>query len=63
MKSGITPGNRPTILAIKNHFFAHPEYRRGFSSMDIYNSVLKEGIRSVFEFSQWLKDNKGISER
>jgi hypothetical protein len=60
LKSRIDQDKRPPILAIKNHFCRHPEYRRKFTSSDIYSAVIKEGIVSVGEFSQWLEVNKGI---
>jgi len=63
LKSRIDRDNRPPILAIKNHFCRHPEYRRKFTSSDIYHSVIEEGIKSVGEFSQWLKANRGISNK
>jgi len=52
--------NRPAILAIKSHFCRHPEYRKSFSSFDIYKSVIEDKIRSPEEFSRWLKNNKRI---
>lgn len=61
LKSRIDTDHRPIILAIKQHYCHHPEYRRGFTSMDIYNSVIEEGIRSVEEFTQWLQENKQIT--
>ncbi len=61
LKARISPENRPVILAIKHHFYRHPEYRRGFTSMDIYNAVTEGGIRTVAAFSEWLKEHKGIS--
>lgn len=60
LKSRIDRDKRPPILTIKNHFCRHPEYRRRFTSSDIYNAVIEEGIESVGEFSQWLEINKGI---
>ena len=60
LKSRINRENRPVILMIKHHFCQHPEYRQGFTSMDIYNSVIDEGIRSIEDFSQWLKEHKKL---
>jgi len=60
LKSRIDQDNRPLILAIKNHFCRHPEHRRKFTSSDIYHAVTEEGIKSVGDFSQWLKVNRGI---
>ncbi|MEE8414617.1 MAG: hypothetical protein V3R96_08710 [Dehalococcoidales bacterium] len=52
---------KPAILAIKNHFCRHPEYRRKFTSMDIYQAVIEENIKSVEDFAVWLEENRGIS--
>ena len=60
LKSRISPDNRPIILSIKHRYCQHPEYRRGFTSRDIYHSVIEEGVKSVKEFSQWLQDHKQI---
>ena len=60
LKSKFNINNRNTILRIKNHFFKHPEYRKKFSSMDIYHAVIEEDIKSIKEFSEWLGKNKGI---
>ena len=61
LKSRINTDNRPIILAIKHHYCHHPEYRKGFTSRDIYNSVIEEGVKSVNEFSQWLQEHKQIT--
>lgn len=61
LKSKITNDTRPIILMIKNHFCKHPEYRRGFNSMDIYNAVIKKDIKSIKDFAGWLEKDKGIS--
>ncbi len=52
---------KPAILAIKNHFCRHPEYRRKFTSMDIYHAVIEENIKSVEDFAGWLYKNKEVS--
>lgn len=60
LKSNITKNRKKVILEIKSHFCKHPEYRKKFSSMDIYNAVIEKDIKSIKEFSEWLKKNKGI---
>jgi len=57
----IDASKRLLILDIKNHFCKHPEYRRRFSSMDIYNTVIEGDVKSVEEFDRWLKKNRGIA--
>lgn len=60
LKESITDNYRPAILEIKAHFHGHPEYRRGFVSVDIYQAIIKDNVRSIDEFSQWLQKNKQI---
>jgi hypothetical protein len=48
----LTPDTRETILAIKSACWQDPDYRKGFSSADIYNAVLDHGVKSVDEFSR-----------
>jgi len=61
LKAQIDDKNRLIILEIKSHFYTHPEYRRKFSGLDIYQAVIKNDIKSVAEFAGWLERNKGIS--
>jgi hypothetical protein len=61
LKSKLNSENRQVILEIKNRYFMHPEYRRKFGSMDIYNAVILEDVKSVEEFTDWLYKSKGIS--
>ena len=60
LKSKIAKNARPIILKIKNHFCKHPEYRRTFTSMDIYHAVIEEDIKSTKEFSKWLQGSRGV---
>lgn len=48
----LTPERRETILAIKSACWRDPDYRKGFSSADIYNAVLDQGVKTVDEFSR-----------
>ena len=57
----LTPANRQTILAIKSECWNHPEYRRGFSSTDIYAAVLDDHVSELGQFREYLKSKKGIS--
>ncbi|MBA7611194.1 hypothetical protein ES703_18413 [subsurface metagenome] len=56
----INEDKKPVILMIKNHFCKHTEYRRKFTSMDIYLAVIEEDIMSIEEFARWLEKNKEI---
>lgn len=60
LKSKINAGNRNIILTIKNKYCKHPEHRKKFTSMDIYNAVIEDNIKSVKEFSDWLWKKRGI---
>jgi hypothetical protein len=55
--------NRAAILAIKAACWQHPEYRRRFTSADIYSAVLDRGVRDVAGFWAHLLTSKGIEPR
>jgi hypothetical protein len=48
----LTPETREAILAVKAACWQHPDYRRGFSSSDIYAAVLDHGVKDAERF--WL---------
>ena len=54
----LTDATRQTILDIKAACWKHPQYRKGFSSSDIYDAVLDHEINSVEEFWTFLR-NRG----
>jgi hypothetical protein len=54
--------NRETILAIKAVCWRHPEYRRGFTSANVYAVVLDRGVRDIGGFWMDLRKTKGIRE-
>jgi len=51
----ITPENRLTILEIKSQVCNDPKYHKEFSSIDIYESVLTNGVNNLEEFENFLK--------
>jgi len=57
----LTSDNRQVILTIKSECWNHPEYRRGFSSNDIYAAVLENNISTFGQFREYLKAKTGIS--
>lgn len=59
LQSKINETNRPIILALKNYLHRHPDYRKKFFSVDIYEAVF-EGIKSTEQFSLWLENNRGL---
>ena len=60
--SRLNDENRATILAIKTACWQHPEYRRRFTSADVYAAVLDRGVRDVGAFWMDLRETKGIKE-
>jgi hypothetical protein len=60
MAGKLTVASRPIILNIKKACWKHSEYRRGFSSADIYHAVLEEHVTTLAEFRDYLKARKGI---
>jgi hypothetical protein len=53
---------RRAILAIKRACWRHPQYRRAFTSADVYSAVLDRGVRDAAGFWADLRDRKGIAE-
>jgi hypothetical protein len=53
--------NRAMILEIKAACWQHPQYRRGFTSTDIYTAVLDRGVRDVPGFWADLRERTGIA--
>jgi hypothetical protein len=49
------------ILDIKAACWRHAEYRRGFTSADVYAAVLDRGVRDVPGFWTDLRETKGYS--
>jgi hypothetical protein len=60
--SRLTDETRAAILAVKAACWRHPQYRRGFTSADVYAAVLDRGVRDVDAFWADLKASKGIQE-
>jgi hypothetical protein len=56
----LNDNNRAVILAIKAACWQHPQYRRGFTSADIYAAVLDRGVRDIEGFWVDLRERKGI---
>jgi hypothetical protein len=52
---------RQAILTIKEVCWQHPEYRRGFTSADVYSAVLDGGVRDIRGFWAYLKARKGVT--
>jgi len=57
----LTDDTRAAILAVKAACWRHPQYRRGFTSADVYAAVLDRGVRDVDAFWADLGVTKGIS--
>jgi hypothetical protein len=52
--------NRRIILTIKRRVSSHPDYRRRFTSSDIYTAVLEHGVTTIDAFRYWLKIHREI---
>ena len=55
LQSSLSPATRRAILAIKGAVWYRPEYRRSFSSQDIYTAVLEHGVRDLAGFWAFLQ--------
>jgi len=54
-----TEEHRKTILTIKSKVHDNPKYHKTFSSLDIYEAVIKQNISDLNEFHSYLdKNNK-----
>lgn len=62
LSSRLDDESRNVILAIKAACWHHPQYRRRFTSADVYSAVLDRGVRDVDGFWVDLRKAKGISE-
>jgi len=51
----LSVANRQAIIDIKTDCWRHPQYRKSFSSVDIYDAVLDHGINSIDEFWKFLR--------
>jgi hypothetical protein len=60
LSARLNDANRAVILAIKAACWRHPQYRRGFTSADVYEAVLDRGVRDVQGFWADLRERKGI---
>lgn len=58
--SRLTDETRAAILAVKAACWRHPQYRRGFTSADVYAAVLDRGVRDIDAFWADLR-NRGIA--
>lgn len=52
----LTDANRTVILQIKSACWRHPQYRREFSSGDIYSAVLDHDVANIDGFWKFLRD-------
>jgi|SRR5215831_8139321 len=56
----LSTATRKTILDIKSACWQHPQYRKGFSSSDIYDAVLDHGIGNIEEFWRFVRDRRRL---
>jgi hypothetical protein len=50
----LNPPLKELILAIKSECWKDPEYRRSYTSKDIYEAVLNRDVQTVHEFKEFL---------
>ena len=62
LSARLTDTNRAVILEVKAACWRHRQYRRGFTSADVYAAVLDRGVRDVPGFWEDLYETKGIAE-
>jgi hypothetical protein len=60
LSARLTDETRRAILDVKQAAWRHPEYRRGFTSSNIYSAVLDRGVRDANAFWQDLEATTGI---
>ena len=63
LKARMDEESRLAILDIKGQVCGHPDYRKKFLSVDVYDAVLKDGVRGMEGFSKWLVEKKNYSYR
>ena len=54
----ITPSAKQIIFSIKSQCWQDPEYRRSYTSLDIYEAVLDKAVVSIEEFKKYLKEDR-----
>jgi hypothetical protein len=54
LKTRLSAAARAAILQIKSQCWQDPQYRKTFSSMDIYHAVLDHGISDYLAFRKYL---------
>jgi hypothetical protein len=54
----LDPFSQKKILAIKSYCWQDPEYRRSYTSNDIYKAVLDKGVANLEEFKIYLQTKK-----
>ncbi|ERJ12130.1 hypothetical protein [Haloplasma contractile] len=56
----MTEPAREIIIDIKAKVHKHPQYGTEFFSIDVYQSVINEEIKTLNEFKEWLKKKRNI---
>ncbi|WP_163579211.1 hypothetical protein [Gracilibacillus saliphilus] len=60
LKDRIDNAKRKSILSLKNQLHSNPKYRKKFFSVDIYDAVINNNIKSLEQFDEWIYIKKGI---
>jgi hypothetical protein len=61
IRARLSEATRASILQIKAACWRHPQYRREFSSGDVYEAVLDYGVKDTCEFWAFLKDRGRVA--
>jgi hypothetical protein len=62
LRARLTPGQRLTILEIKDVWHRRPEYPDEVSGFEIYTAVLEHGVQTPEEFGAWLAGRQEQAE-
>lgn len=58
LRTSLTDQRRMTILEIETAVWQHPDYRRGFSSIDIDRAVIDSGVEDVEGFLAYVAERR-----
>jgi hypothetical protein len=58
LASKMSKEQKEIIIDIKSQCWEDPHYRKNFHSTDIYDGVMKHGIRNISEFREFLHHHK-----
>ena len=60
IQNRLTEDSKRIILDIKSQCWQDPNYRKSYTSSDIYDAVLEHKVTGIEDFVTYIKSNKGI---